>query len=201
MNALELLANRRSIRSFAPTPVESARLLPLIEAACAAPAPHHTRPWRFALVTGGDSKRDLAAAMADRWRQDLEGDGVDPDRIDQLTSGSIRRLESAPALILACLTDEGLDKYPDHGRAQAERGMARLSLGAALQNLMLVAPEYGLATCWIAAPIFCPDEARIALDLDQAWKPQALVMVGEADPSYSPPTRPPIAPEDFSVER
>ena len=44
--------------------------------------------------------------------------------------------------------------------------MALLSLGAAVENLMLAAADAGLASCWVAAPIFCPEAARDALALD-----------------------------------
>jgi nitroreductase len=58
--------------------------------------------------------------------------------------------------------------------------------------MMLAATEHGLASCWIAAPIFCPAEARDALALPAEWLPHAMVMVGVPDPSYTGRTRPPI---------
>jgi hypothetical protein len=44
----------------------------------------------------------------------------------------------------------------------------------------------------VAAPIFCPDEARDALELEQEWMPQAMVLVGHPDPGYAGRTRPPV---------
>ena len=44
-----------------------------IAAACTAPAPHHTRPWSFVVLTAPAAKRRLLAALADAWRRDLEG--------------------------------------------------------------------------------------------------------------------------------
>ena len=61
--------------------------------------------------------------------------------------------------------------------------MALLSLGAAVENLMLTAADAGLASCWVAAPIFCPEEARDALALPAEWLPHALVLVGHPDPA------------------
>ena len=62
--------------------------------------------------------------------------------------------------MLGCLTWQGLDRYPDEARQRAEWGMALLSLGAAVENLMLATADAGYASCWVAAPIFCPDAAR-----------------------------------------
>jgi F420 biosynthesis protein FbiB-like protein len=183
---------RRSIRSFAPERVARADLDALIEAACLAPAPHHSRPWRFVVVDTDDAKHALAKGMGARWRADLESDGVAVARVDELVEASHRKITSAPALVLGCLTWDGLDRYPDAERQRAEWGMALLSLGAAVENLMLSATDRGLASCWIAAPIFCPEEARDALALPTEWLPHAMVMVGVPDPSYVGRPRPPV---------
>ena len=64
--------------------------------------------------------------------------------------------------------------------------MALLSLGAAVENLMLAAADRGYASCWVAAPIFCPEAARDALALPTEWLPHAMVLVGRPDPAYAP---------------
>jgi len=188
---------RRSIRAFLPDPVPRAELDRLVEAACLAPAPHHSRPWRWAVVDAPDRKRALAHGMGNRWRRDLEGDGVPRGRVDELIAASHRKLTGAPALLLGCLTWEGLDRYPDEQRRRAEWGMALLSLGAAVENLMLAAAAADLASCWVAAPIFCPAEARDALALPREWLPHALVLVGRRDPTYTPPARPAVPVDDL----
>jgi coenzyme F420-0:L-glutamate ligase/coenzyme F420-1:gamma-L-glutamate ligase len=192
MSAPAFLEARRSIRAFTDEPVAPEVLDRLVEAACIAPAPHHSRPWRFAVVTTAGAKDALARGMGTRWRADLEGDGVAAARIDELVDASYRKITGAPTIVLACLTWSGLDRYPDAARQNAEWGMALLSLGAAVENLMLAAADRGLASCWVAAPIFCPIEARDALGLPDEWRPQAMVIVGHPDPEYGGRQRPPI---------
>jgi F420 biosynthesis protein FbiB-like protein len=188
----EFIEARRSIREFLAEPVPRPTLDALVEAACLAPAPHHSRPWRFVIVDTDDAKHALAKGMGARWRVDLEQDRVANERIDELVDASYRKITDAPALVLGCLTWDGLDRYPDADRQRAEFGMALLSLGAAVENLMLSAAHRGLASCWIAAPIFCPEEARDALALPAEWLPHAMVMVGAPDPSYVGRARPPV---------
>src|SRR5436853_4518772 len=120
MNVPAFIEARRSIRAFLPEPVPRATLDALIEAACLAPAPHHSRPWRFAVVDTADDKHALAAGMGDKWRTDLEADGVSKARVDELVEASYRKIEGAPALVLGCLTWDGLDRYPDEARQRAE---------------------------------------------------------------------------------
>ena len=188
----EFLERRRSIRAFRPDPVDRALLDTLVEAACIAPAPHHSRPWRFVVIDTDAGRTALAQGMGDRWRADLAADGVAPDRIDELVQASHAKLTSAPAMVLGCLTWNGLDRYPDEQRQRAEWGMALLSLGAAVENLMVAAADADLASCWVAAPIFCPEVARDALTLPDEWLPHALVLVGYPAPTYVGRERPPI---------
>ena len=186
------LEARRSIRAFLPDSVPREALDGFVEAACAAPAPHHSRPWRWVIVDGNEAKERLARGMGDAWRADLVGDGVAPTRVDELVEASHRKIVDAPAIVLGCLTWHGLDRYPDPTRQRAEWGMALLSLGAAVENLMVAAADAGFASCWVAAPIFCPEAARDTLGLDPEWLPHAMVVVGVPDPAYVGRPRPPV---------
>ncbi len=199
MSAPDFVEQRRSIRSFRPDPVDRGVLDSLVEAACLAPAPHHSRPWRFVVIDTDDAKLALARGMGASWQADLEGDGTAEDRIAELVDASHAKITTAPALVLACLTWDGLDRYPDETRRRAEWGMALLSLGAAVENLMLSAADADLATCWVAAPIFCPEAARDALQLPVEWLPHALVLVGHPDPAYVARERPPLPLDELRV--
>ena len=51
MDAIEAIRSRRSLRQLAERPVPRALLDELLALACVAPAPHHTRPWRYVVVS------------------------------------------------------------------------------------------------------------------------------------------------------
>jgi F420 biosynthesis protein FbiB-like protein len=195
------LEARRSIRAFLDEPVPRDVLDGFVEAACTAPAPHHSRPWRWVVVDTAPAKQQLADGMGEAWRCDLEGDGVPGARIDELVDASHAKITGAPAVVLGCLTWEGLDRYPDEARQRAEFGMALLSLGAAVENFMVAAADAGYASCWVAAPIFCPEAARDALALEREWLPHAMVVVGRPDPGYVGRARPPIPLDDLRTFR
>lgn len=190
MDLLTGLKARRSLRRFASLPVPPELVREAVAAACTAPAPHHTRPWRFVAISSAEERERLAAAMGQRWRQDLEGDGLPEARIQALLDGSRRQLLAAPALVLCCLVAEGLRQWPDQRRQAAEWQMAVQSMGAALQNLLLAAHALGLASYWISAPLFCPEAVRGALALPSSFHPQALVALGYPDPNAQPRPRP-----------
>lgn len=52
------------------------------------------------------------------------------------------------------------------------------AIGAAVQSLMLAATSLGLGSCWMCAPLFCPEAVAGALALPEGLLAQALVTVG-----------------------
>ena len=197
MEAYEAITGRRSLRQFDRLPIARPLLQKLLYAACLAPAPHHTRPWRFVLLDTAGARQRLAEAMGAAWRRDLEGDGVAPEWIETLLARSRRQIEEAPALVLGCLVAEGLPslpaggrRWPDERRQRAEWGMALQSMGCALENIMVAAHAEGLASFWISAPLFCPEAVRQALDLPAEYEAQALIALGYPAPGVSPRPRP-----------
>ena len=163
---LQALHARRTIRSFAPGDVPREALEEAIRAACTAPAPHHTRPWRFSVLTSDAAKRRLRRAMAEAWRADLRGDGTAEDVIERRIAKSDAVLGGAPVLIVPWLRFEGAHAYADAERAHAEQEMFLLSGGAAIQTLLLALHAQGLASCWISSTLFCQEETRAALGMD-----------------------------------
>ncbi len=200
MDALEAIRTRRSLRQLDPRPVPRDLLDEAIAMACLAPAPHHTRPWRYVIVS--TSRREpLAEAMGAAWRIDLERDGHDEALISKLLAKSRRQITSAPALVLACLTHEGLRDWPDDRRARNEWAMAQQSIGAGMQNMMLAAHALGLASYWISAPLFAPEAARDALSLPEGYVAQAFVVLGYPAAGVVPKVRPQVDAGRLVIER
>jgi F420 biosynthesis protein FbiB-like protein len=174
----ELIRTRRSIRRYAPAPIDRAILEELLTAATWAPSAHNRQPWRFCAVTSDDAKQELAAAMGARWRADLTADGTDPAEIARRVAVSHARITTAAALVVACVSMADMDAYPDPARQTAEWTMAVQSVALACQNLLLAAHAHGLGACWMCAPLFAPDLVRTTLDLPVEWTPQALITLG-----------------------
>ncbi len=178
-NAFEqIISERRSVRRYLLRPVAQQTIRKLLQAACWAPSAHNRQPWRFAIVEKLEARKKLADAMAVRLRADLTRDGRPKAEIDADCGRSQERIISAPALILLCLTMTGMDRYPDEHRNQSEYLMAVQSVAMAGQNLMLSAAAAGLATCWLCAPLFCPEVVRKSLSLPDDWQAQGLISLG-----------------------
>jgi coenzyme F420-0:L-glutamate ligase/coenzyme F420-1:gamma-L-glutamate ligase len=193
-----LLRNRRSVRSYQNRPVERALLEQMLEAARWAPSPHGRQPWRFAVLTQQEPKQRLAEQMGESWRTNLEMDGQSEEIVNIRLVKSYQRILRAPAIIIPCLYLEDLDRYPDQKRQANETTMAIQSLGAAVQNMLLMAYDLGLDTGWMCAPLFCPEVACKALNLDKCFIPHALITVGYA---AADPVRRPRLPLDRLILR
>ena len=187
----DLIRERRSIRHFRDTPVAREVVADVLRATLWAPSPHNSQPWRFTVLFGTEDKRLLAGTMAERLRSELMADGFDGSAVEKQVTRSYDRVSSAPVVVLCSLTHDGLVSYPDARRDALEWQMAIQSIGCALQTLFLLAWSRGLGTCWMAAPMYCPDVVRDVLHLPDAYHPQALVLMGyEAVPGRVRERRP-----------
>jgi coenzyme F420-0:L-glutamate ligase/coenzyme F420-1:gamma-L-glutamate ligase len=185
------ISSRRTIRSFGPGAVPRAALEEAIRAACTAPAPHHTRPWAFTVLESAASRRALLSTIAAAWRADLRVDGTPEGTIARRIARSDAVLGSAPVLIVPWVRFRGAHPYPDPERSHAEQEMFLLSGGAAIQNLLLGLHAQELASAWISSTLFCQEETRAALGMDETWFALGTVAAGPM-PAGAPSPRPSI---------
>ncbi|WP_444961106.1 coenzyme F420-0:L-glutamate ligase [Nocardiopsis sp. M1B1] len=189
---------RRTVRSFTDAPVDPELVRRAVAAAVTAPAPHHTTPWRFVLVESAHTRKRLLDAMLAAWVADLRGDGFSEEQIARRTRrGDV--LRGAPYLVVPFLVADGAHPYPDARRADAERSMFLVAMGAGVQNLLVGLAVEGLGSAWVSSTMFCADVVREVLEVPEEWQPMGAVAVGYA--AEAPGERPPRDPEDFVAVR
>ena len=156
-------------------------LLRLLEAAAAAPDHAQLRPWRF--VAFGEQSRDkLAAAFADAL---LERDATAlPEQLEDARQKAYR----SPTLLLA------VARLAPHNPdvADAEK---LVSLGCAVQNLMLSALAHGFATGLTSGKALTSQAFRQVCGLAEGELAVCFVSIGTTRKSRPQKIRP--APLDF----
>jgi coenzyme F420-0:L-glutamate ligase/coenzyme F420-1:gamma-L-glutamate ligase len=180
------VTHRRTVREFTDDPVDPAVVDRAIGAALSAPAPHHSTPFRFRVLTG-TAKHAFLDALRDAWTADLRGDGFTPEQISRrLRRGDV--LRRAPLVIVPGVTAEAWHTYPDPDRNASERDMFITAGGGAVQSLLIALAAEGLGSCWVSSTLFCVEETRAALGLPTDWHPLGAVAVGvpAADPRPRP---------------
>jgi coenzyme F420-0:L-glutamate ligase / coenzyme F420-1:gamma-L-glutamate ligase len=194
LGAADVLAERRTVRDFTAEPVDAAAVRRAIAAALTAPAPHHSEPWRFAVLESARARTALLDDMLAAWTADLRGDGFTEDQIARrVRRGEV--LRRAPLIIVPCLAADAAHPYPDQRRSAAERTMFVVAIGAAVQNLLVALAVEGLGSCWVSSTLFCQQVAADALRLPAGWEPMGAVGVGHA--AAPPRPRPDRDPERF----
>ena len=183
-----LLKGRRSVRKYQVRPVPEELIREVLEAASWAPSAHNAQPWRFIVLVDPQVKSQLARAMANAWAADMARDRVvvEPDTFKL----RIERFAKAPALVLACLSMDGMAEFPEVEKQRLERDLAVQSLAAAVENLLLAAHGGGLGACWFCAPAFCKGTVREILEIPGDVEPQALIAMGyPAEVPAAPPRK------------
>jgi len=189
---------RRTIRAFTAEPVDVEVIRRAIATALTAPAPHHSQPWRFVVLSSAAARTALLDAMREAWVADLLRDGFTEEQITR----RLRRgepLRQAPLIVVPCLVADAAHEYPDERRSAAEQAMFVVSMGAAVENLLIALAVEGLGSAWISSTLFCQDVAARAMDLPDGWRPMGAVAVGH--PAEQARPRPPRDPGDFMIVR
>jgi coenzyme F420-0:L-glutamate ligase/coenzyme F420-1:gamma-L-glutamate ligase len=196
LGAADVLHERRTVREFSAKPVDAAAVRRAIAAAVTAPAPHHSEPWRFAVLESQQARTTLLDDMLAAWIADLRGDGFTEEQIARRTRRG-EPLRRAPLIIVPCLVADAAHPYPDQRRSAAERTMFVVAMGAAVENLLVALAVEGLGSCWVSSTLFCRQVAANSLGLPSDWEPMGAVGVGH--PAAPPPERPPRDPESFLI--
>jgi nitroreductase len=154
MKVFDAIKNRRSIRSYNEKPIEKQKLMKVLEAVRLSPSAGNRQPWRFIVITDPKVKERLRESYNRDW------------------------FISAPVIIVACALPEEA-----WVRSDGEEYW-KVDVAIAMQDLVLVAWEEGLGTCWIAA--FNDKEARKALRMQKNIRVVAMTPLGYPAESKDP---------------
>ncbi len=150
------------------------------------------------MVESAQARTSLLDDMRAAWQADLAGDGFSPDQIARrVRRGDV--LRRAPLLIVPCLVADAAHEYPDGKRNASERAMFLVSMGAAVENLLVALAVDGIGSCWVSSALFCREAAAGALGLAADWEPMGTIGVGY--PAAPAPARPGREPGQFTLWR
>lgn len=190
MTTEELILSRRSVRKFTDEPITDEQIVRLINAAAAAPSGCNSQCWRFAAVKTPEKIARLAGAAEKGVRRFYA------DADDDFTTSRVKNttfFAKAPLVILVYQEDmkyhdPRVEKYyDDHGFSHDAmlRDMRRpeiLSIGAAVENLLLCAEEMGLGACPMVDPTVAEQEINEVVGL--SGRLMCVIPVGKS--AYTP---------------
>lgn len=137
MSVFEVVKARRSVGKMKPERPTREKIERILEAATYAPNHHEAEPWQF-FVLSGPAREQLGALMAERLAGKLT-ETVSEKSQAALTKERTKLLRAPVVIAVACLRPS-VPKVMDIENVEAT--------SAAIQNMLLVAQEEGLASIW-----------------------------------------------------
>lgn len=179
--------DRRSIRKYKTDAVPRELIEEIVDAARMAPSAKNRQPWKF-IVLEGAAKNEFTSAMCIGLEREMKritplpksGFGL-PD-----AKNTLRIMEEAPVVIAVLNTNGKSPFLPVDNDARVSEICDSLSIGAAIQNMILRAQELGLGTLWIANTCFAYEELTACLGTEV----QLVSAVALGYPDEAPGMRP-----------
>jgi nitroreductase len=160
MSIIDIIKRRRSIRKYKTNLIPQEIIDELIEALIWAPSAGNLQSRKFYFIFDEALKTKIAEAA---YNQDF--------------------ISKAPLVIVGCVDENKIKRYGERGKNLY--GICDVS--ASIQNLMLVATEKGLGTCWVGG--FDENKVKEILNLPTHLRPIVIVPVGYPAENPKPPKR------------
>jgi F420 biosynthesis protein FbiB-like protein len=156
---MDQIINRRSIRKYTSQSVEKELIDEILGAAILAPSAKNRQPWKF-IVYSDSSKKELLDAMEKGLIKTKEELAHMPDSEYMLSDAfnTLKIMREAPVIIMV-LNTNGSSPFNDIDTfARITEICDSLSIGAAIENMLLKATDLGLGTLWIANTCYAYNE-------------------------------------------
>jgi nitroreductase len=147
MDALEAIAGRHGVLRFRPDPVEPAKIEAVLRAAVAAPSPVNLQPWAFVVATDPAMTRRIAHYLVEVQEARVFDELLSlPESYTARLMDLYEGFDQTPCFMFVCLEPKTEFARPEDQAVL--RQWYLVSLGAAMQNLMVAATSLDLGTRW-----------------------------------------------------
>jgi nitroreductase len=192
MDVVDAIRERKAYRAFKPDPVPLDVLKKIMEQALRAPSWANTQPWEFAVATGKKLK-EIEEGFVEKGVQDPYPEVARPYEYPEPYFSRIRALQPKDRREMTREERDAhqIENFRHYGAPaciyllvgkpifQQSKGInvwALYDCGSAVQNIMLLATNYGLGTVAQAQAVVYPDIIRKVLDIP----PDKLIALGIA---------------------
>jgi 5,6-dimethylbenzimidazole synthase len=180
----KVIAERRDMRHFLPTPIPSEVLKKLLEAAHHAPSVGLMQPWRFIRITDHQVRQQIHGQVNEERIKTAEaiGDYESTARMAEFMRLKVEGILDCGEVLVATLCDHREDHIFGR-RTLPEMDMA--SVSCAIQNIWLSARAEGIGMGWVS--MFDPIKLSKLLNIPEGAKPIAILCLGYVNTFYKAP--------------
>ena len=185
------IENRRSIRKYKPDEIERKLIEEIIYSASLAPSAKNRQPWKF-IVYQGEEKDKLVDVMRHGINSEKTTHELMPEWAFAIpdAENTVRIMQEVPCLIAVLNTNQHTPFASIENEKRIVEICDSLSIGAAIENMILTATGCGLGTLWIANTCFAYNELMDFIGTDSQLT--GIVAVGFADESPAKRPRKPL---------
>lgn len=180
----KVIAERRDMRHFLPTPIEPELLTKLLQAAHHAPSVGLMQPWRFIRISDSNVRQAIYTQVNEERTLTAQaiGEYEDSARMAEFMRLKVEGVLECGELLVATLCDHR-EQHIFGRRTLPEMDMA--SVSCAIQNMWLAARAEGIGMGWVS--IFDPIKLAELLNIPDGAKPIAILCLGYVNSFYKAP--------------
>jgi 5,6-dimethylbenzimidazole synthase len=179
-----VIAERRDMRHFLPTPIDAETLQKILQAAHHAPSVGLMQPWRFIRITDKTTRKAIHKLVDEERIKTAQaiGELENTARMAEFLRLKVEGILECGELLIATLCDKR-EQHIFGRRTLPEMDIA--SVSCAIQNMWLAARAEGLGMGWVS--IFDPIKLADLLNMPQGAKPIAVLCLGHVNSFYKEP--------------
>lgn len=187
MDFNDIVSKRRSIRKYKDIPVSKEQINSLLQAAIMAPSGKNKQPWHF-VVVAGKKKTDILETMKVGIQREIDGEGLlSESRWGLADAMNTMRIMKQASVIIFVFDEEFTSPFQEIGPDRHVTELVNtLSIGAAVENMILKATQIGLGTLWIGNTFYAYRELRKILQTDRQLLGAVAVGIANEDPQPRP---------------
>ena len=180
----KVIAERRDMRHFLPTPIAPELLQKLLHAAHHAPSVGLMQPWRFIRISDTALRQSIHKLVDEERKQTAQaiGDAENTARMAEFMRLKVEGILDCGEVLVATLCDQR-EQYIFGRRTLPEMDLA--SVSCAIQNLWLAARAEGIGMGWVS--LFDPQQLAQLLSMPEGAKPVAILCLGYVNTFYKSP--------------
>ncbi|HSH85688.1 MAG TPA: 5,6-dimethylbenzimidazole synthase [Methylophilus sp.] len=180
----KVIAERRDMRHFLPTPIAPELLQRLLQAAHHAPSVGLMQPWRFIRISDVDLRKRIHTLVDEERKKTAQaiGELENTARMAEFMRLKVEGILDCGEVLVATLCDQR-EKHIFGRRTLPEMDLA--SVSCAIQNLWLAARAEGIGMGWVS--LFDPQQLAQLLGMPIGAKPVAILCLGYVNTFYKSP--------------
>lgn len=169
MKAIEAIYQRKSTRNFKSENLDDEILDDILKAGLQAPSPKNDQPWHFLVIKNYEMKNEIASILESQLNElKKKNERMGIERKDVICGfETVHAIRRASVIVFVYLDTNAYEVHNDGVEwtldARDVECTHIMSVGAAIQNMLLAATEKGVDSLWIGDVFFAYNRLKAYL--------------------------------------